>query len=561
MKYILSLSLALLFVVNSVFSAENQSFFESVTKVYNKSGSDYGSGDCVNIDDNYIYILTNRHVVGNSKIVSVEFYRQGHQSVYIPATVIWTAYKDNEPVDIALLAVDRKKLDWTPAIVKFDPSDKLYSKGDTVITIGCPQAEWPRAYKGHIVEVSGGTYTITPNVEPGQSGSILMNADGTKAIGLIAWTSNGYGKAMTSEVIKKAIYGQNTNYYFKQPYKLSNCERISAKTAISNFIEETCGFRRGGCPNCGPNNCPNCGPNGCRPHRRINPDDNSPDDNSPNEIPETPDDNSPNDNNGGIKIFPTFPNDPTNPPTPNPTPNPKPATPIIPATPTGPTLDQYNTLEKRVTELEKKHTSDYNDLTKKISDIDNKKLPDTVNIDNQLASHNHQLTDLNGIVQKLQSELDKKPGKQDVINPNQFDILLRDSPVIKDIKDTQKNFLTAQDINNLSQGLQNKLDQTKTDVSKQINNSTQQQNQAILGIFKDTLTKIAQNKDVPVSTSTVLNSYGTTALGTLIPSSVLLVLGYLFRNVLKTFTEQYISGHFGGVVAQDPFQKLQKTPT
>ena len=111
MKYLYSLILVLLLSFTPCFSTETK-MFESVVKVHGPvvaQHMNYGSGLCVNIDDDYVYIITNKHVPGNSKTAKVQFYKQGHESVDVDAEVSWSAFRENQPIDVALLKVDRKK--------------------------------------------------------------------------------------------------------------------------------------------------------------------------------------------------------------------------------------------------------------------------------------------------------------------------------------------------------------------------------------------------------------------------------------------------------------------
>lgn len=299
-KFVISIYISLVLSVSCLAETEKiNDIFNSVVKVKNpisKIVTDYGTGNCINIDDQSIYLITNHHVAGDvGNNISLSFYKDGHESALIPSVVTWTKYVKNQPADISILKVNKTSLNgWTPNIITFDYDDEPLKVGDACLTIGCPKAGWPVANRGHVVKIENGIYYITPVVVSGQSGSVLFNGDGTKAKGLIAWADeeDGYGMAMTAESIQKAVFGKETNYYFNQPYNLKNTfPGIQCSQSEALF-----GGGRGGRnkPNCPDGDCPNRNPDGGGRKPLL------PNTDNPDAAPKP-------EGGGGNKIFPTAP--------------------------------------------------------------------------------------------------------------------------------------------------------------------------------------------------------------------------------------------------------------
>lgn len=397
-KVILTIALILSFCGSiSASTPEINNIFESVAKV--KNGRTYGTSNCINIDDKNVYMITNYHVAGDiGNKVDLFFYRAGHQSQQIKASVVWTAYVRNQPIDISLLAVPLSAFpkDWKPTVINFEYGDSPLKEGDTCLTIGCPEAEWPKANSGHIVSISGGTYKITPIVIEGQSGSVLFNGDGTKAIGLIAWRDDTYGKAMTASTIQKAVLGQQSNYYYKQPYN-----DLGDRPLIPFYYGDSTVAFGGRRPN---NDCPNCRPGPREPRRK-----------QPNNDETTPNDESqpnPKEDGDGIKIFPTYPGKPEDefndkaPVAPNDATKPKAAIP-----PQKSDLDQF-----KIDNTAK--LDGFDGRLKKVEDAITKQTETIKQYEQNNQSLSSSLTD-------IQNKLAKVPTKEDFVTPGKLNELVK----------------------------------------------------------------------------------------------------------------------------------------
>lgn len=503
----LCLSVVLIFIsCVSAFSDTTQinNVFASVVKVENDRT--FGSGGCINIDDKYVYIITNRHVAGDvGNNVDLFFYREGHESSKVSGKVIWTAYKKNQPVDIALIRVSLNNLGgWKPTVIPFE--EDVVKEGTPCITIGCPKAEWPKAVKGHIYKNAGGTYLISPTVVPGQSGSVLFNEDGTKAIGLIAWYEGNYGKAMTSETIKTATLGKLSSYYYKQPYNLSDLPATPV-----GYSNHTVPFFRF-CPNC-PNNNNDNNDNNDEPSNPNNPNQPIPDD-------------------GPDKIFPTRPEDPDKEFDDKPVP-PAPQEPPQPPKPD--LLEQYKT-----------------ENNSKISDLDNrlKVVEDKINTGEVTNAQSHQniLNKINEIVAELgklkdiQVQIDKLfaivnglPANGDIITPGNIYNVIQpkldelsksiDNKISDYSEVVSKSTITPGKLDDVMKNVQTDIDAAKkqldmfntkvSDVQKEV--STKET--TTTNVIKEVLADNANDKYVTIG-------------GLTIPWGVLLILGYFLKSRL-----------------------------
>lgn len=511
--------------------------FESVVKV--SAGKSNGTANCVNEDQDYFYFLTNKHVVGNSNNVSLYFYRDGYESNPITAEVIWSAYRSTEPVDMALLKVKKESLGgWKPTIIKFELNDSLYKVGDTIMTIGCPKAGWPRAYKGHIVSLENGCYKFIPTVIPGQSGSLLLNEDGTKAIGLIAWYEGKYGKAMSREIIEKAALGKNTNYYYKQPYNFSDLTRLPIPAQYYYYVED-----------CGPDGCfeqPLFGRRPQRPPRsprlpfnqpELQPDQVLPDQTQPDGSIIFPD--YPGDKGDENDEF-TPPQDPDEPKEPdeNNSQNPK-----IP--PLDLNIGKFQTINNRLDSLEKDNQENdiaHENISKQMVELSSKVTQLDSKIQNYDTKINNFTTTITQKIADLETKIDKKP-EPDVITPGKLDDYLKDTSTVKTLETTYENLgkmqtETASDTIQEISSINSRIDKVLSDHS----NSQ-----------KELIAAVLANNDPVETSNNVYYDFGQVALATGIPSAVLLLIGYWGKRLLMDYLKN-LKSRLGGSVDTVPFQ-------
>lgn len=177
-----------------------------------QQGNTFGSGGVFHVDAQNVWILTNAHVVGSARTVGVEFFRRGYKSQQIAGAVHYRKYVPGGDIDMAIVVVPRQLFGANPPA--YLPIGRDPQPGQQVITTGCPRADWPALWSGHVVEVRGNIIHFTPgpkwlpdggNMMSGRSGSVLVNADATEIVGLIAWSSRTHGMAQRiSHVVRSA---------------------------------------------------------------------------------------------------------------------------------------------------------------------------------------------------------------------------------------------------------------------------------------------------------------------------------------------------------------------
>lgn len=512
-KYVFAVYIILCISINNVTYG---SIFESVVKVsVNRS---FGTGNCINEDQDYIYVLTNKHVVGNSKNASLKFYKNGYESVPILAEVVWSAYKSLEPIDIALLRVKKTNLNgWKPTVISFEFDDKIYPVGSTVITIGCPEGTWPKASKGHIVSIENGCYKFKPTVIPGQSGSLLMNSDGTKAIGLIAWYENGLGKAMSTEILKKAALGESSNYYFKQPYNLADSE-LKPIPAQYFFYEE------------------DCGPDGCFKRPLFNGRNQQPRRPYQNQPELSPD--MPNTGPDGTQIFPDYPgdnNDDFVPPKDNDDTNPAP---IIPP------LENSTILkfDERLTTLEnsfKNHSDQHSKITIDMQELDKK----IDNITTTVGEIKTTTLSLDAKIKDLEIKVNQQKPPIDIITPGKLDDFLKTTPTVKTLETTYEN-LGKMQTQNAADAIK-EISSINTRIDKVLTDNSSSQKELIAAV-------LANNNDPVEASTNVYYDLSQVALAAGIPSTVLLLIGYWGKRLLMDYLKN-LKNRLGGSVDTAPF--------
>ena len=170
----LILSFVLLFTMSSVANAK----FLSLNQIGEAScrvrvSSSAGSGSAIAQDKNYVYVLTNAHVVGSGQNTTCEFFRFGRKTARIPGTVIWKSYKNRTVNDFAIIRIQRSLFGgYPPRIIPLAPYDHQLKQNDYIASAGCPQARWLQLWEGHALsDASRDRVLFTPPPLGGQSGS------------------------------------------------------------------------------------------------------------------------------------------------------------------------------------------------------------------------------------------------------------------------------------------------------------------------------------------------------------------------------------------------------
>ncbi len=191
--YIILLSLFITTVCQAKVLTLNE-ILESTCRV--KAGSAYGSGTCFKHEGGKYYILTNAHVVGNNRTVSLEFFKNGHKTLPISATVVFKKLIQRSDVDLAIVAVDGKYFgNYPPRVAKVAARDAK-AEGNYMLSAGCPSARWASAWEGTIKNETGGRIIFYPPPIGGQSGSglYIVNNGQTLLKGVVTWRIGNSGR-------------------------------------------------------------------------------------------------------------------------------------------------------------------------------------------------------------------------------------------------------------------------------------------------------------------------------------------------------------------------------
>ena len=175
-------------------------------------GESAGSGVIFDEDDQYVYIVTNNHVIADSDTISVSV--TGNES--ISAEVVGTEASSDLAV-IKALKSDFEAAGVDYKVATFGDSDQL-KVGESVLAIGNALGEGKSATGGMIsvinktIEIDGVTLEVLQTsapINPGNSGGALVNYDG-EIIGInTAKTSTsvaeGMGYAIPSNTVKEVM--------------------------------------------------------------------------------------------------------------------------------------------------------------------------------------------------------------------------------------------------------------------------------------------------------------------------------------------------------------------
>jgi hypothetical protein len=167
------------------------------------------------VDATYAYILTNHHVAGGPGTrVTVTFVARGFSSNPLPAETVWHSFSPSHHRDMAVVRVPLASFgSRVPKPIPLAKPGYRVKPGQTITTVGCPNAQWPSARVGHADSVESDIIVFTPAAIPGQSGSAIFDETGSFIVGLIAWSDGGHGIGMTSDEIWKASRGEGPTLY------------------------------------------------------------------------------------------------------------------------------------------------------------------------------------------------------------------------------------------------------------------------------------------------------------------------------------------------------------
>lgn len=212
-----------------------------------------GSGVVVHTDENYHYIMTNAHVTAGYPDVKVEFFVDGFQSPAYDCNVIWRRYSGNTSIDIAVVTLDKRKVNFNPRVIPLAPESYVVQANDKIYTSGCPEGRWPTGWIGRVKAINGGRIEFMPPPVPGRSGSglfvLVPDHTGelhTRVGGLIAWLigppGNQYGAGLSLNQIYALLNGQQSYSILPDIYSEISTSSVCPKCKRDHSKL---------CPNCG----------------------------------------------------------------------------------------------------------------------------------------------------------------------------------------------------------------------------------------------------------------------------------------------------------------------
>ena len=182
-----------------------------------------GSGTSIAQDKQFVYVLTNAHVVGNSRRTTCEFFRYGRKTAPLAGEVIWRAYSEQRVLDFAVIRIPKSLFgSMPPRIVPLAPPTHIVKKDDYISSAGCPQGRWLQLWEGHALSTGSQSRVLfTPPPLGGQSGSgvYTMIKGNTHLAAVLTWrVDSDKGGAIHIANFWRAIKGEvNENNFEKVP--------------------------------------------------------------------------------------------------------------------------------------------------------------------------------------------------------------------------------------------------------------------------------------------------------------------------------------------------------
>ena len=182
-----------------------------------------GSGTSIAHDKQFVYVLTNAHVVGNSQRATCEFFRYGRKTSPLAGEVIWRAYSEDRVLDFAVIRIPKSLFgSMPPRIVPLAPANHVVNKDDYIASAGCPQGRWLQLWEGHALSTGSQSRVLfTPPPLGGQSGSGVYTIikGNTHLAAVLTWrVDSDKGGAIHISNFWRAIKGEvNENKFDKIP--------------------------------------------------------------------------------------------------------------------------------------------------------------------------------------------------------------------------------------------------------------------------------------------------------------------------------------------------------
>jgi len=186
-----------------------------------RGGGSGGSGACFKIDNEYVYVLTCRHVVGRTKEFIVEFWLDGKITGKYRGEIYKILKVDSAVIVIPVKAFKENELPVAIPISTIGPN-----KDQSFMTVGCPGLSWQTLVEGHIIKMnqnSGQSFQFIPPPKGGRSGSAIFQ-DG-KIVGVLWGATKTEGYGVNSKDLN--VLTQPSNFYFTASW-CQYCQEMSS---------------------------------------------------------------------------------------------------------------------------------------------------------------------------------------------------------------------------------------------------------------------------------------------------------------------------------------------
>lgn len=221
-------------LTSSVARADMDACYRATCRVL--TGHSAGTGCVYARDAENYYVLTNAHVAGTTPGASMTcvFNHAGHERK-VQGKTIWGAMVESAQRDQALISIPVSQFsDFQPAIIPLGVRGEFLAQGQTVLSVGCPNATWNGLWRGHLESISGTTMDFLPVPAGGRSGSAIFDESGSRIVGLITWNAGNTGRAQTLEGLYQGLLG----------------EPVKATTEVFGPLVEIRPTQQPDCPDC-----------------------------------------------------------------------------------------------------------------------------------------------------------------------------------------------------------------------------------------------------------------------------------------------------------------------
>ncbi|MBQ7029523.1 MAG: trypsin-like peptidase domain-containing protein, partial [Thermoguttaceae bacterium] len=149
--------------------------FRVVASSNGSTATQVGSGTTIARLKNEWLGATNAHVVDGCGVFAMQYFGDG-RPVCVDAKLVGKWYDSSLGLDFALLAASRSALDaYNPPVAPLAPPERArLDAASPILSVGCPEAREPQAWKGRVTGQFGEVRQFKPAPLQGQSGSGIL---------------------------------------------------------------------------------------------------------------------------------------------------------------------------------------------------------------------------------------------------------------------------------------------------------------------------------------------------------------------------------------------------